>query len=94
MTNTSNLFFSFQRIARDRNNPNHWLDYGTFCLYLNDLTKVSIYHSSTERNTDAFGLFDILFYGTSWTVQTFLNINIFHRNGQYAIASHIFCLLG
>ena len=31
-----------QRIARDRNDPDHWLDYGTFCLYINDFTKVKI----------------------------------------------------
>ena len=29
-----------ERIARDRNDPDHWLDYGTFNLYINDLTKV------------------------------------------------------
>lgn len=31
--------FYQERIARDKNDPDHWLDYGTFCLYLNDLTK-------------------------------------------------------
>ena len=29
-----------QRITRDRNNAGCWLDYGTFCLYTNDLAKV------------------------------------------------------
>ncbi|XP_064600847.1 cilia- and flagella-associated protein 70-like [Liolophura sinensis] len=28
-----------ERIARDRNDPEHWLDYGSFCLYINDVTK-------------------------------------------------------
>lgn len=28
-----------ERIARNKNDPDHWLDYGTFCLYLNDLSK-------------------------------------------------------
>ena len=30
----------FQRIARNKNDPSHWFDYGTFCLYINDITKV------------------------------------------------------
>ena len=30
-----------QRITRDKNNADSWLDYGTFCLYINDLAKVS-----------------------------------------------------
>nr|XP_022331661.1 cilia- and flagella-associated protein 70-like isoform X21 [Crassostrea virginica] len=28
-----------ERIARNRNDPSHWFDYGTFCLYINDITK-------------------------------------------------------
>ncbi|ELU15780.1 hypothetical protein CAPTEDRAFT_154432 [Capitella teleta] len=28
-----------ERIARDNSDPDHWFDYGTFCLYINDLTK-------------------------------------------------------
>ncbi|WAR19559.1 CFA70-like protein, partial [Mya arenaria] len=28
-----------ERIARNRNDPCHWFDYGTFCLYINDITK-------------------------------------------------------
>ncbi|KAL5008723.1 hypothetical protein ScPMuIL_014304 [Solemya velum] len=28
-----------ERIARNKNDPSHWLDYGTFCLYINDITK-------------------------------------------------------
>ncbi|CAH1791968.1 unnamed protein product, partial [Owenia fusiformis] len=28
-----------ERIARTRNDPEHWFDYGTFCLYINDITK-------------------------------------------------------
>ncbi|XP_064621218.1 cilia- and flagella-associated protein 70-like isoform X2 [Lineus longissimus] len=28
-----------ERIARNRNDPEHWFDYGTFSLYINDLTK-------------------------------------------------------
>ncbi len=48
---------SFQRIARDRNNPDHWLDYGTFCLYLNDLTKVSTHQRSTVNIQISYVLF-------------------------------------
>ncbi|XP_061173813.1 cilia- and flagella-associated protein 70-like isoform X1 [Saccostrea echinata] len=28
-----------ERIARNKNDPSHWFDYGTFCLYINDITK-------------------------------------------------------
>ncbi|KAL3873547.1 hypothetical protein ACJMK2_036646 [Sinanodonta woodiana] len=28
-----------ERIARNKNDPSHWLEYGTFCLYINDVTK-------------------------------------------------------
>ena len=29
----------FQRIARDRLDAEHWFDYGTFNLYINDIEK-------------------------------------------------------
>ncbi|XP_048244462.1 cilia- and flagella-associated protein 70-like isoform X2 [Haliotis rufescens] len=28
-----------ERIAREKNDPGNWFDYGTFCLYINDITK-------------------------------------------------------
>lgn len=28
-----------ERIARNKNDPSNWFDYGTFCLYINDITK-------------------------------------------------------
>jgi hypothetical protein len=33
------VFDILQRIARNKNDPSHWFDYGTFCLYINDITK-------------------------------------------------------
>jgi len=31
--------YYLERISRDEKDPDHWLDYGTFCLSLNDLTR-------------------------------------------------------
>ena len=31
----------YQRLARNKNDPEHWLDYGTFCLLIGDMCKVS-----------------------------------------------------
>ena len=32
-------FVYLQRIARDKNDPDNWIDYGVFCLYINNLSK-------------------------------------------------------
>lgn len=38
-----NFFFLFyQRLSRNKNDPDHWFDYGTFCLLIGDFGKVRI----------------------------------------------------
>ncbi|KAI0237880.1 Cilia- and flagella-associated protein 70 [Lamellibrachia satsuma] len=60
--------FYQERIARDRNNPNHWLDYGTFCLYLNDLTKAEECFKECV-SIDQRHLHGLLLYGVVCTMQ-------------------------
>ncbi|KAK2186875.1 hypothetical protein NP493_185g01050 [Ridgeia piscesae] len=60
--------FYQERIARDRNNPDHWLDYGTFCLYLNDLTKAEECFKECVA-IDQRHLNGLLLYGVVCTMQ-------------------------
>ncbi|XP_060604482.1 cilia- and flagella-associated protein 70-like isoform X10 [Ruditapes philippinarum] len=57
-----------ERIARDRNDPSHWFDYGTFCLYINDITKAEECFKETVA-IDQKHLHGLLLYGVVCTLQ-------------------------
>ena len=35
-----NLFLLYKRLSRNKNDPDHWFDYGAFCLLIGDYGKV------------------------------------------------------
>ncbi|KAL4238526.1 Cilia- and flagella-associated protein 70 [Mactra antiquata] len=57
-----------ERIARNRNDPSHWFDYGTFCLYINDITKAEECFKECVA-IDQKHLYGLLLYGVVCTLQ-------------------------
>ncbi|CAC5385599.1 Cilia- and flagella-associated protein 70 [Mytilus coruscus] len=57
-----------ERIARNKNDPSHWFDYGTFCLYINDITKAEECFKECIA-IDQKHLHGLLLYGVVCTLQ-------------------------
>lgn len=57
-----------ERIARNRNDPSHWFDYGTFCLYINDITKAEECFKECVA-IDQKHLYGLLLFGVVCTLQ-------------------------
>ncbi len=56
------MFICPQRLARNRNDADHWFDYGTFCLLINDITKAEECFKETV-SINPQHLYGLLLYG-------------------------------